>query len=202
MKRSRSINLDKMRKRSSQAAKPLALAIAASGLAACGGSSKEAQIYADAEHCKNENPNLLQECETAYQQALKTAEESGPKYGSQRDCESDFGNYNCQRVSSGNNWFVPLMTGYMLANVVDSIGGGYRGAPLFSSRSPYSPYYNRWTTVDGYDYGYKRYGTVRTSSKAFDPKPKVSKTISRGGFGSTASAKSSWSGSSKGSWGG
>jgi len=204
MKRSRSIHLSSMRQRGS-ALKPLAVAVAASGLAACGGSSQEALIYQDAAHCKTENPNRSQDCEVAYQEALKTAAESGPKYSSNNACQHDFGNYNCQQYSTGgNNWFVPLVSGFMLAKVIDHATGNYyyRGAPLYTSGSPYSPYYNRWTTVDGWDYGYRRYGSVRTSTKAFDPKPKVSKTISRGGFGSKAATKSSWGGSSKGSWGG
>lgn len=204
MKRSRSINLARMRKAPLNTAKPLALAITAASLASCGGSTKESQVYSDVEHCSTENPGLEQQCEMAYLEALDVAADSGPKYRSEYDCEKDFGNHNCHayQSTSNNNWFVPLMAGFMFAKLTDN-HNYYRGAPLYTSYSPYSPYYNRWTTVDGWDYGHRRYGSIRTSKKAFEPKPKVTKTISRGGFGSKVAAKSSWGGSSsKGSWGG
>ena len=203
MKRSRSINLARMRKSPIDVAKPLSVAVAAATLASCGGSTQRSEVYMDADHCKQDNPGLEQQCEAAYLEALEVAADSGPKYGSEYQCEKDFGNHNCHSYTSGsNNWFVPLMAGYMFAKVTDGMNY-YRGAPLYTSYSPYSPYYNRWSTVDGWDYGYRRYGEIRTSKKAFDPKPKVTKTMSRGGFGSKVAAKSSWGGSkSSGGWGG
>ena len=45
--------------------------------------------------------------------------------------------------------------------------------------------------------------SMRVSEKSLKPKPTVSKTMSRGGFGSSVRAKSSWGSSTKkGGWGG
>lgn len=205
MKRSKSIDIARMRKQAGKTVKPLAAVVTAGSLVACGGgsSTKEAEIFVDADHCKDANPHLVQECDVAYEEALKTAAESGPKYTSRNSCESEFGNNNCHSYQNGSsNWFVPFMAGYIFSEVIDSVSDR-RGAPLYTSYSPYSHYSNRWVTVDGWDYGRKRYGSVRVSKKTFDKKPKVTKTMSRGGFGSKAATKSSWGGSSsKSSWGG
>ena len=205
MKRSKSINIARMRKQAGKSAKPLAAVVAAGSLAACGGGSatKEAKIYVDADHCKAENPHLAAKCEAAYHQAARTAAQSGPAYEDERTCEAEFGKNACKPYNSGyNTWFVPFMAGFIFSEIVDKATDNM-GAPLYTSYSPYSRYNNRWVTVDGWDYGRKRYGSVRVSKKTFDPKPKVTKTMSRGGFGSKAATKSSWGGSSsKSSWGG
>ncbi|AJQ92073.1 DUF1190 domain-containing protein [Gynuella sunshinyii] len=206
MKRTRAINLDRMRKsRSSHAVKPLALAIATTTLVACS-SKEEAIVYRDVNQCIEQNPSNEAACQAAYQEALQKAQDSGPKYNTRSDCEVDFGANNCTPYNaSGHSWFMPAMAGFMLANLLDR--NNYRSAPLYTSYSYGSPAYGRWTTVDGNVYGSSRsYGSVRVDNDAFKSKPKVTRTISRGGFGSTVSAKSSWGGSSKSSsrssWGG
>lgn len=202
MKRSQSINLNRMRKTSKRFLfKPLTLAITAT-LVACS-DSQDAKVYQDAEHCKEDNPSLTQQCEAAYQKALAESASSGPKYNSQRDCSVDFGRDNCVPYTSpqGQNWFIPAMAGFMFSQMINR--NDYHYAPLYTSYSRRSPFYDRWTTVDGNVYGRKRYGSLKVDKKVFNPKPKVTRTISRGGFGSTVSAKSRWGGkSSRSSWGG
>lgn len=197
MKRSRSINLARMRKPREAQVKPLILAIAATvSLAACGGDSNQeaAQIYRDVDHCIRDNPGQEEACQVAHDQALNTALESGPKYGSMKDCESEFGANQCvdHRSTGGGNWFVPLMAGFLLSDLLD--GRRHRSAPLYTSYNSGSGFYNRWTTVDGYNYGHRRYGKVKVHKDTFASKPAVTRTISRGGFGSTVAAKSKWSG--------
>jgi uncharacterized protein YgiB involved in biofilm formation len=203
MKRSQSINIERMRKsRKRFSLKPLALAIAATTMVACD-SVREAKIYRDAEHCIQENPDLSDECETAYQKAKAEASRSGPKYQSESICESEFGRDNCvpYRSADGHSWFMPAVAGFLLAKALER--NNYEASPLYTSYSRYSPGYGQWTTVDGSRYGQRRYGSINVSGDTFKPKPAVTKTISRGGFGSTVSAKSSWGGSSfRGGWGG
>jgi len=196
-KRSKSINLSSMRK--SFSVKPLALGVAAIFLSACG-DKQEAAVFTSVNDCTNANPEFAAQCKTAYDDALKEAERTGPKYNSQRDCESEFGSNQCTRNQTGS-FFMPFMAGYMLSNLMSP--RGYNSQPMFTSYSRNSSYRNRWIGADGYDFGDNRRRTMRVSEKALKPKPTVNKTMSRGGFGSSVRAKSSWGSSSKkGGWGG
>ncbi|MEP1554286.1 MAG: DUF1190 family protein [Paraglaciecola sp.] len=198
-KRSHNINLKGMRKGFS--VKPLALGIAAICLTACGDQQK-ATVYTDVTDCTNDNPDAAAQCEAAYQQALQEAERTGPKYNSQSDCEAEFGYNQCNQVqNNSDSFFMPFMAGYMLSNLLSP--RGYYSQPMFTSYSRYSPYRNRWIGADGYDFGDYRRRTMNVSESALKPKPTVSRTIKRGGFGSSVRAKSSWGSSSKkGGWGG
>jgi uncharacterized protein YgiB involved in biofilm formation len=198
-KRSQSINLSRMRK--SFSVKPLALGMAAIFLSACG-DKQDAAVFTSVDDCTKANPESAQQCKTAYEDALKDAERTGPKYNSQRDCESEFGANQCNYVQRGSSsFFMPFMAGYMLSNLMSP--RGYYSRPMFTSYSRNSSYRNRWVGADGYDFGDNRRRTMRVSEKALKPKPTVSKTMSRGGFGSSVRAKSSWGSSSKkGGWGG
>ncbi|GAA0857916.1 DUF1190 family protein [Aliiglaciecola litoralis] len=199
-KRSAHINLSRMRKQF--APKPLALGVASVFLAACSGDRQDAVIYKNAEECARDNPEQAQVCETAYQQALAEAERTGPKYSSQSDCENEFGPNQCRNVErSSGSFFMPFMAGYMLSNLLTP--NRYQYQPLFTSYSPYSSYRYRWIGADGYNYGDLRQRRHKVRPDAFKPKPAVTRTIKRGGFGSTVRAKSNWgSKSSRSGWGG
>ncbi len=217
MKRTRSINLERMRKLDDNShylkpfqskLKPLAVSIAAAVLVACSDGGEEAVVYSDIADCISKNPDQTDICESAYNDAVAVAQESGPKYSTIESCTYDFGDRNCvpYQASSGQSWFIPAVAGFMLAGVIDDVGDAferrrYRSAPLYTSYSRYSPFYGQWSSVDGYTYGTSRYGKIKVADNAFKPKPKITRTISRGGFGSTVAAKSSFGGSSKGGWG-
>lgn len=206
MKRTKAINLERMKKRAAGRSefsfKPFALVMAASTFVACSSSTKEAKVYKDANQCIDQNPGLAEQCEVAYKKALEESAASGPKYRTKQDCIAEFGERNCvPYVQGGNNWFMPAVAGFMFAKVLD--GNRYQSSPLYTSYSRSSPAYGQWTTVDGSTHGRARYGSMRVNEKAFEPKPKVTRTISRGGFGSKVAAKSNWGGgSSRSSWGG
>lgn len=191
-KRSAHINLNRMRKEFLP--KPIAIGIASVFLAACG-DKEEAIIYKNAADCASQNPEFAQQCETAYQQALEEAERTGPKYNTRNDCEAEFGSNQCRNVQNqSGSFFMPFMAGYMLSNLLSP--NPYRYQPMFTSYSPYSPFRYRWIGAGGYDYGDLRQTKYRVRPDAFKPKPAVTKTMQRGGFGSSVRAKSSW-GSSK-----
>ena len=199
IKRSKSINLSSMRK--SFSVKPLALGVAAIFLSACG-DKQEAEVFTSVNDCTDANPEFAEKCKTAYEDAVREAERTGPKYDSQRDCESEFGNNQCRVVQrESGSFFMPFMAGYMLSNLMSP--RGYYSQPMFTSYSRNSSYRNRWIGADGYDFGDNRRRTMKVSEKSLKPKPTVTKTMSRGGFGSSVRAKSSWGNSSKkGGWGG
>ncbi len=206
MKRSKRQLLSRMADR---IGKPVGGAIAGSVLlSACGQSDAEVQVYQSADDCSNSNPELAEQCQAAYQQALAESADTAPKYDRRSDCEADFGGGSCTPYQyQGNSWFMPAMAGFMFGRMLD--GNRYSHTPVYSSRNPYSPYYGQWSTANGHRLGKASYGKrMSVGKEALAPKPKVTRTISRGGFGSTAQAKSSWKSSKSSSrsgsrgWGG
>ena len=198
LKRGQGVLLPRMRK--NFALKPVALGVAAICLSGCGEEQQAATIYTNADECTAANPQLAEQCQAAYQQALAEAARTGPKYNTQQDCEVDFGSSQCHNVrNESGSFFMPFMAGYMLSNLLSP--SGYQSQPMYTSYSPYSSYRYRWVGTDGYDFGDSRRRSVNVDKDVFKPKPTVAKTISRGGFGSTVRAKSSWGSSSKSSWG-
>lgn len=208
MKRSQSINLKRMRKISGVfALKPLALCMAVF-FTGCESNEQQADIFKTLDECKTTYPDLSAQCDMAFNEALKKAEDTAPKYKTIEDCIIDFGPERCTPYKSadGNSWFMPAMAGFMLARALDD-NRRYNTAPMFTSSINSSPYYNRWTTVDGNTYGDYRNRQVRTNTDVFRPQPRITKTIERGGFGSKAAAASGWGSSntkssSRSSWGG
>ncbi len=197
-KRSANINLARMRKAVSP--KPLALGVATVMLSGCGDDREQAMVFTNLDDCVNQLPEQAEQCQLAYQSALAEAERTAPKYNSQSSCEYEFGANQCTsyRADNGSSWFMPFMAGYMLSSLSSP---RYYSTPMFTSYSPYSSYRYRWIGADGKDFGDFRKRNLKVSKKAFAPKPTVSRTIKRGGFGSSVRAKSSW-GSSRGGWGG
>ncbi len=203
MKRSKRINLDRMRKGARFAIKPLAASIAAAILVGCG-NSQEAEVFTSLEDCKVSNPEMAAECEKAYQSAMAESAKSGPKYTSSSSCEAEFGRYNCVPYNrGGNSWFMPALAGFMFARAFDN-NDRYYSTPVYTSYHRHSPFYGQWTGPSGGTYGSVSRRKMSVSKDAFKPKPAVTKTMSRGGFGSKVAAKSRWSGGgkSRSSWGG
>lgn len=198
-KRSSNINLSKMRKAFSF--KPLAIGVASVFLSACSGGKQEALVFQNVDECKDALPDMAQKCVTAYEGALEEAAKTAPKYNTKNDCEYEFGTNQCQTYqSNGTSIFMPLMAGYMIGNLL-APRPYYQ--PMFTSYSRYSPYRYNWIGADGTDYGNSRKRSLNVKPSAFDKKPAVTRTIKRGGFGSSVRAKSSWgSRSSSKGWGG
>ena len=206
MKRSQQVIKPRMRK-SWRPAVPTITVAAVVLVSGCSDNGEEMNIYANVPDCIDDNPGYSSECRAAYQDALNDAASTAPKYASMDDCASEFGYQNCVTAPQ-NNWFMPAMTGFMFARAFNN--RPYYHQPMFSSMYPGSPYYGGWYSSDGYSYGKKsRYKKVYVPRDHLKQKPAVTKTISRGGFGSKVAAKSSWSSkassssrSSSRSWGG
>lgn len=201
-KRSTSIRLSRMRK--SFALRPLALGVASVFLSACGGERQDSVIYTTLDECIEDNPaSAAATCRAAYEEALAEATRTGPKFATQPDCEHEFGSNQCRAVETNTgSFFMPFMAGYMVSNLLSP--SRYYYQPLYTSYSPYSPFRMRWAMADGTVFdGDIRKRKYRVRSSTYDKKPTVSRTIKRGGFGSSVRAKSSWGSSSrKSGWGG
>ena len=153
MKRTKSINHASFRKSwNARHLTPVALAVTAVFmLAGCEKSDETVSLYQNAEDCSAATGNAA-ECKTAYNNALKEAERTAPKYATREDCVAEFGEGQCQQTpaqagtapenqaqaqSSGSFW-MPLMAGYMMGRLMGG-GAGYQQQPLFSSKKPGQP---------------------------------------------------------------
>ncbi|HGW4085578.1 TPA: DUF1190 family protein [Klebsiella michiganensis] len=205
MKRTKNIKHASFRKSwSARHLTPVALAVTAVFmLAGCEQSDETVSLYQNADDCSAANPSKSAECTTAYNNALKEAERTAPKYASREDCVAEFGEGQCQQApaqagiapenqaqaqSSGSFW-MPLMAGYMMGRMM----GGGMGAqqPLFSSKNPASPAYGKYTDAGGKSYGAAQPGRTMTVPKtAMASKPATTSTVTRGGFGDSVAKQS------------
>lgn len=146
MKRTKSIHHASFRKSwSARHLTPVALAVTAVFmLAGCEKSDDTVSLYQNADDCSAANPGKSAECTTAYNNALKEAERTAPKYATREDCVAEFGEGQCQQApaqagmapenqaqaqqSSGSFW-MPLMAGYMMGRLMGG-GAGFAQQPL------------------------------------------------------------------------
>ncbi|STG50270.1 putative inner membrane protein [Escherichia coli] len=93
-------------------------------LAGCEKSDETVSLYQNADDCSAANPGKSAECTTAYNNALKEAERTAPKYATREDCVADLVKVSASRPpaqagmapenqaqaqqSSGSFW-MPLM---------------------------------------------------------------------------------------------
>lgn len=210
MKRTKQINHATFRKSwNARHLTPVAFAVTAVFmLAGCEKSDETVQMFQNADDCSQANPGKSAECTAAYNNALKEAERTAPKYATREDCVAEFGEGQCQQApaqagaagsgstenqaqaqSSGSFW-MPLMAGYMMGRLMGG-GMGFAQQPLFSSRNPASPAYGQYTDASGKSYGAAQPGRTATVPKtAMTPKPATTTTVTRGGFGETVAKQS------------
>lgn len=165
MKRTKNINHAMFRKSwGARHLTPVALAVTAVFmLAGCEQNDETVKMYQNADDCSSANPGKSAECKTTYDNALKEAARTAPKYASREDCVAEFGEGQCQQApaqagvatenqaqaqQSGGSFWMPLMAGYMMGRLMGG-GAGYAQQPLFSSKNPASPAYGQYTDASG-----------------------------------------------------
>ncbi|MGU3414580.1 DUF1190 family protein [Enterobacteriaceae bacterium C23F] len=213
MKRTKKINHASFRKNwGARHLTPVALAITAVFmLAGCEKTDETVSMYQNADDCSSANPGKSAECTASYNNALKEAERTAPKYASREDCVAEFGEGQCQQTpaqagmapenqaqaqQSGGSFWMPLMAGYMMGRMMS---GGMQQQPLFSSKNPASPAYGQYTDAGGKSYGAAQSGrTMNVPKTAMAPKPATTSTVTRGGFGESVAKQSTMSRSSAG----
>ena len=220
MKRTKSIRHASFRKNwSARHLTPVALAVATVFmLAGCEKSDETVSLYQNADDCSAANPGKSAECTTAYNNALKEAERTAPKYATREDCVAEFGEGQCQQApaqagmapenqaqaqQSKRRNKMTLMAGdimerlmkestagYMMGRLMGG-GAGFAQQPLFSSKNPASPAYGKYTDATGKNYGAAQPGRTMTVPKtAMAPKPATTTTVTRGGFGESVAKQS------------
>ena len=175
----------------------IALGSASIALVGCE-SQQEALVFETVEKCIESQQLPEGACKAEFDKALAAHQNSAPRFTDQASCETDFGAGRCVSYnSSGQSFFIPLMAGYMLASITNA-GSSYRyggygstySQPLYRTRTDYGSNYR---TADNYQVS-SNGGKSSIPQSVSAPQTRAV-TMSRSGFGSTASARS-------GGWGG
>lgn len=199
MKRTKIINHASFRKSwNARHLTPVALAVTAVFLlAGCEQNDETVSMFQNADDCSQANPGKSAECTASYNNALKEAERTAPKYASREECIAEFGEGQCQQAPAqasmagetqaqpqqSSSMWMPLMAGYMMGRLMGG-GAGFAQQPLFSSKNPSSPAYGKYADASGKSYGAATPGRTTTVPKtAMAPKPPTTSTVTRGGFG-------------------
>lgn len=133
--------------RKSRTVSTLILAGAAVALAGCDAGTEEAKLYSSVDTCKTEM--AAEQCEQEWKAAQEEHLRTAPQFADKAQCEQEFGAESCQQVeqktaegqatgsqatgSSAGSFFMPLMMGYMMGNMMS---GGAR--PVYVDRQGYA----------------------------------------------------------------
>ena len=147
----------------------------------------DAKTYASLADCKSDSDMTAEQCDTAYAQAQKDAATNAPKFNDQQSCEERYGVDQCvPRNSDHGSFFTPLLTGFIIGQALNNMGGRYYGAPMYRDRS--GTYYGGGGYPLSRDYvtGRTRVRTDSFNAPEMHAPTRVqsrSAVISRGGFG-------------------
>ncbi len=169
------------------------MATASFSLAACGSPQRvpapepePTLAYQSLDECKAANDIPDNECDAALAKAQQEAAKTAPRYATREECEGQWGPSQCQPNTNGGSYFSPLLTGFIVGQLLN--GGGYRGGgPLYRDRE------GRLSNGYGGGYAYRDYRTGKILTNAREhgdvarqaPTRVQSRTtvVSRGGFG-------------------
>lgn len=144
-------------------------------------------------------------CEEASAASVKQNAAGAPRFDALDVCEDQHGEGACtQRVanSGGGSYFSPLLTGFVVGQLLNGGNRGYQYSGLYRGRD--GRQYTGGGTGGGYLYRNPGTGGMQVGRKAIAPPvatPRIqtrSSVVSRGGFGGRAST----SASSRGGWSG
>ena len=193
---------------------------AGASLTGCGSDpQQDSIIFANAQECIDSGLFEAQECHTQYEKAKLLSQADAPRYAERRYCETDFGYNQCQNRSG---YWSPFMQGFMMSMVAHAVAEGveelveykmkkrlYRGglvSPLYRSSDDYFHYRTAYNQPVGRVGRSGKPFQTRSSVFTYKPsgKPKIHRsagksgakatTLSRGGFGKSASARGGWGG--------
>lgn len=184
-------------KRSSNLRLVLMAAAVPTVLAGCE-SEPSGTVLASVEQCRGQTEIPLEECEAAYRTALAEHERLAPRFESQAQCNEQFG--GCVPTTyNGQQSFIPPMAGFLIGYALGDLDYD-RKKRRYYGVGGVSPLYRDYRSRDflkpGGQYVSDRYGTVR-GKYGNTALPTRAITVSRAGFGSSASARGGF-GSSRG----
>jgi uncharacterized protein YgiB involved in biofilm formation len=167
---------------------------------------QEVSVFQNITECVDSKLLTQDQCKAAFTSAIQEHQNNAPKYTNKELCEQEYGKGNCETktASDGSNVFLPLMTGFMAARLLDDItdrqrddyyyggSGGFTPQPLYRSSKDYSTYRTS---------GNVKVGSVGAKTATVKPSTVTTSVSKSGGFGNQSAARASWGGS-KGSFGG
>lgn len=155
---------------------------------------RPALVYESAQACIIAAEIPEQICREDFARAEVAHAQTAPRYSSSADCQADFGSGQCQQNVQSGGYFMPFMTGYMIASLLQgggsnwaSTAGGHSAQPLYRTAGS-----STWRTADNTQIG-NRSGAIKVRESQAQPATRAV-TMSRSGFGSTASARGGWGG--------
>jgi uncharacterized protein YgiB involved in biofilm formation len=206
------------RRRKRSAAAGLSAAGAAAMLSACDpapdleqvsreryGAPTEVAAFTGVAECVASGTFTEDQCNEAQRDAWTNDEAQAPRFEDRQTCEEQFGDNACQpRTTGGQSFFTPLLTGFMIGQLMDGGRSRYRYSGLYRNNREgiyYHPsgawLYNGGRGGRGYGYqmGSRALATPVTTQRI----QTRSSVVSRGGFGGRASARGGgWGGGSRG----
>ena len=157
-------------------------------LTACNSDSEASRqgLYTSVEACVAAT-NDSATCKQAFAKAQQDATANAPRYASREQCEANYGADKCVERNDGNShsFFGPMMTGFFLSQLMrnGAAMNGFNSAPAFrDSRGDWQ------RPAPGGAGGVYRAGTG-TAMVPISAVPDRAPTISRGGFGESASGR-------------
>ena len=155
---------------------------------------RPAIVYESVEACISAAQIPEQVCREDYARAEVEHASTAPRYYSGSDCETDFGVGQCQKNNESGGFFMPFMTGYMIASLMQGGGNNWYSSPGSHSAQPLyrTAGSSTWRTADNTQIG-NRSGPMSVPASSAQPATRAV-TMSRSGFGSSASARGGWGG--------
>ncbi len=160
-------------------------------------------LYQNADDCSAANPSKSAECTTAYNNALKEAERTAPKYATREDCVAEFGEGQCQQAPVQLAWhqktgagpaiqreFLDAADGRLHDGTSDGRRRGICTAAAVLLENPASPAYGKYTDATGKTMAQPSRRTMTVPKTAMAPKPTTTTTVTRGGFGESVAKQS------------
>jgi uncharacterized protein YgiB involved in biofilm formation len=163
-------------------------------LVGCEEEQRPALVYESMQACISAAQLPEQTCRVDYAAAEAAHVATAPRYLSSADCQADFGSGQCQQNVQSGGYFMPFMTGYMIASMMQGGAGNWQNTPGGHSAQPLyrTSGSNTWRTADNTQIG-SRSGAISVPKSSAQP-PTRAVTMSRSGFGSSASARGTWGG--------
>jgi uncharacterized protein YgiB involved in biofilm formation len=180
-------------KRSKKAALVLMVPATTLLLAGCGEEREQALVYETPSECAAASFNTPEQCKADYDAAKVLHPQVAPKYVSKEECETDFGAGNCetapQQTASSGSFFMPMMMGYMMGQMMNRGGAAQNLQPGAASKVPTQPLYKSRD-----DRATFRTATNAPVAKGIGPitlkpsqvQPQAGQVVRRGGFGAQA----------------
>lgn len=192
-------------KRSKKAALVLMVPATTLLLAGCGEEREQALVYESPSECAAASFNTPEQCKADYDAAKALHPQVAPKYVSKQECETDFGSGNCetapqsgaaqqttpQQTASSGSFFMPMMMGYMMGQMMNRGGAAQNLQPgaAGASKVPTQPLYksrdDRATFRTATNAPVAR-GIGPITLKPSQVQPKAGQVVRRGGFGAQA----------------